>query len=232
MADFKDVSPIKSLRGMTVLSLASGNKLGQIEDLFIDPVNGVLLGLSVNSADGNVAGLAYESIYSFGPDALMVEADDSIGPLEASGLQNVPTAENLFETKIITESGEVLGRIANVFVTLKPPPFVLYEVRLSLLDKLLGREFFIPASAGHALSDDFERLVVPDATAETAASDLTTLVDHTIAVVSTFTPPELPAAVPVEDEEETIVRLKDEEETLVRERDEEDTLVRRPRKAT
>src|SRR5687767_14638569 len=184
MSDLTDVSPISLFTGMTVLSLATGNKLGTIVDLFIDPINGVLLGVSLSLKDGGLAGLAQGDIYSFGRDAVMVQTDQCIAPLDTGVLTSGQPASKLIGTKIITESGDLLGHITNIFVTLKPPPRILYEARQSILDKLLGREFFVPAAVGHALSDDAARLVVPDVTTEIAASDLEDLVNRHIEVRS------------------------------------------------
>ena len=250
MNESKDVSPLNSLTGMAVVALTTGNRLGQVQDLFIDPVNGILIGLTLTAPDGGLMGLPYDEIYSFGNDAIMAHADESIRPLDMTEFADGRHAKMLFGTKIITESGNVLGQITNIYVTLNPPPFVLYELRRSILDKLLGREFFIPASAAHTLSDDSERLIVSDVTAEAAASDLTQLVDEKLSV-RTFTPPSDSVRIsstddedktwvwPTEgDEDQTILRSRDDEnvvrsdddETILRWRD-DDTVVRRPRTA-
>lgn len=232
MSDLKDVSPISLLTGMTVLSLASGNKLGEIRDLFIDPINGVLIGVTLSTPDGNVGELAYSEIYSFGRDALMVKEDQSVTQVGPDRETPGQPASKLIGTKIITESGDVLGQINNIYVTLKPPPLILYEARNSILDKLLGREFFIPASVGYALSDDASRLVVPDSTTEIAQSDLADLVDQRIEVRSFDTtgarptPREDDTIVIGADEDETVVRFRDEDETVVRVGDDDDTVVR------
>jgi len=233
MTDLRDVSPINVLTGMTVLSLATGNKLGEILDLFIDPINGVLLGVTLSMADGGVAGLAGEEIHSFGRDAVMALTDLAVTRLESGVMVGGQPASKLIGTKIITESGDVLGYITNIFVTLKPPPHILYEARHSFLDKLLGREFFLPASVGHALSDDAARLVVPNITAEIAASDLSSLVDKSIEVRS-FDPDGHPMGADDTilirpDEDETVVRFRDEDETVVRLGDDDDTVLRHPR---
>ncbi|MEP6703526.1 MAG: hypothetical protein ABJB34_01855 [Acidobacteriota bacterium] len=236
MSDLKDVSPMSLLTGMTVVSLATGNKLGQILDLFIDPINGVLLGVTLVLADGSRAGLAQEEIYSFGKDAVMVQSEQSVKPVDNGEMAGGQQASKLIGTKIITESGDVLGHITNIFVALKPPPHILYEARQSILDKLLGREFFLPASVGHALSDDAARLVVPDVTSEMAVSDLSNLVDQGFQVRS-FDPAGTRVGSAREDdtvlvapgEDETVVRFRDEDETVVRFRDEdEDTVLRHP----
>ncbi|HUR97740.1 MAG TPA: hypothetical protein VMZ26_06670 [Pyrinomonadaceae bacterium] len=243
MSDLKDVSPISGLTAMTVLSLATGNKIGQILDLFIDPINGVLLGVTALLADGRVAGIMQDEIYNFGKDAVMVRSDESIVPLESGALAGGRQASKLVGTKIITESGDVLGHITNIFVTLKPPPHILYEARQSILDKLLGREFFLPASVGYALSDDGARLVVPDVTPDIAASDLGSLLSQHIEVrsfddagggrVGAAPPTREDDTIPIllDDADETVVRSRDEDETVVRlGDDDDDTVVRRPRR--
>jgi len=93
---------------------------------------------------------------------------------------------------VILESGDILGEIADVLITLKPPPVVLYEVRRSLLDRFLGRTFFIPASVANVLSADAKRLLVPDFTAEVATD---VIPDRSLSVdVRSFQEPRDPRA--------------------------------------
>lgn len=224
MEEVRDVLPIGAVIGMPVLSRATGNKLGSVRDVCVDPVNGLLLGLAITAADGNPAILAYDDIYCFGRDAIMAETDDAARPQNNDPNANLPQArEHLVGTKVISESGKLLGQIANVFVTLQPPPLVVYEIRSSILDKLLGREFFVLASAGHSLSDDAERLLVPEGTAETAATNIADLVNQAL-MVRTFAPPESAGESVRDDtwvsapEEETVLRRRDEDETVLRHR--------------
>jgi len=216
------ILPVNSLVGMTVLSLATGNKLGQVRECFVDPINGVLLGFTIAAADGSTADLSYDSVHSFGRDAIMAAADDAIRPQTENSVPNHQSAKKLIGTKIITESGNLLGHIADIFVTLSPPPVVLYEIRESVLDRLLGRQLFIPASAGHALSDDGERLVVPDTTMETAAPSVLDLLDGRISVRS-FEPGQRDLS---DDRDQTLVVVPDEDETVIRAIDEDETVVR------
>ena len=226
MSDLKDVTPISQLTGMAVLSLATGNKLGEIVELFIDPVNGVPLGVTLSQPGGGFAGLLFDEVYSFGRDAVMAKSDESIRLLENEVLAEGQPASKLIGTKIITESGDMLGQISNVYVTLRPPPQILYEARQSMLDRLLGREFFLPASLGYALSDDCTRLVVADITTEIADSDLASFVGQRIEVRS------LDPDAPRDERDDTIpVRIDRDEgdETVIRFRDEDDTVLRPPR---
>ena len=150
--------------------------------MFIDPVNGIPLGVTLSQTDGRISGLLFDEIYSFGRDAVMAKTEQSIRLLDTDVLDAGRPASKLIGTKIITESGDMLGQISNVYVTLKPPPYILYEATQSVLDRLLGREFFLPASLGQALSDDCTRLVVVDITAEIADANLANFVGQRIEV--------------------------------------------------
>ena len=235
MTESNDVVPIGSLAGMAVLSLSTGNKLGRVSDVRIDPVDGRLTGLALEG-DDNVE-LPYDSIYSFGRDAVMAVSDDSL--IVSTGDSRVPdrSSKNLVGTRVVMESGEILGEIADILVTLKPPPTVVYEIRRSILDRLLGKTFFIPASLGYALSDDAARLLVPDQAAEIASSDISTLLSPAVDVKSFSSVPE--ASTWNEYEDETVLRdreeditvmrhLEDDDATLLIRDDEDETIVRRP----
>ena len=217
------VAPADSLVGKTVLSLASGNKLGHVTGVNIDPVNGLLVALALKLEDGEAAKVPYEAIHSFGRDAVMAESEQAVLPLPAEDRTVERNARDLFGTKVILESGVLLGEIANVLVTLRPPPSVLYEVRRSMLDRLLGRTFFIPASVAYVLSDDAERLLVPDITSEIATTEVNDIAGPAVDVRS------FPASgIAAETEDETLVREPDEDATVLRRHgrnNEDDTLI-------
>jgi uncharacterized protein YrrD len=176
MASTASVNSIDSLIGKAVVARATANKLGQIHDLIVDPVKGELAGLSVKMADESLRLVDGREIYSFGPDAVMINSDESAVPTEQSPLKTSPLAKNnLIGTNVITEGGKHLGQIANLGIHLAETSLFIYEVRSSLLDKLLGHTLFFPASWGIALSEDGTRLVVSNDAAEKADNTLDAL---------------------------------------------------------
>ena len=176
MAIIDHIHSIDTLIGRTILSRVTGNKLGQVHDLILDPIRGVMLGLGVLRPDSNLGLLDYREVYSFGKDAVMANSDDSVVPTEGSPLAAAPRAKHdIVGAQVVTEGGTLLGHVADIFIYLPEPPLAMYEVRESLLDKLLKRELFIPASLGRALSNDAERLIVPNDTAEKASDTLEAL---------------------------------------------------------
>lgn len=177
-----NINSVDSLIGRTILSRATAKKLGQLHDLIIEPVKGALAGIAVNMADGSLHYVEGSEIYSIGPDAIMVNNDRSAILPDASPVKDLPLALNkLAGVEVITEGGKVLGQIANIFMHVAEEPVIIYEARSSILDKLLGRSLFFPASQGHAFSAEDGRLVVEDDTAETADSTLDALANRLFA---------------------------------------------------
>jgi uncharacterized protein YrrD len=171
-----------------VLARETANKLGKIDDLIVEPIKGELNGLGIRMPDQSLCLIDAQEIYSFGADAVMVSSDSAAIPLQDSPLKAAPLAKtNLMKANVVTESGKLLGQIAHIYIHLAPEKSLLfYEVRSSLLDKLLGHSLFFPASWGRALSQDATRLVVVDDTSEKA--------DHTLHALETrlFGPPPEP----------------------------------------
>ena len=237
MSKQNEVLPLNSLAGRAVLSLATGNRLGTVLDPYVDPVNGALIGVTVTTPDDNIAVLDYKNIHNFGSDALMAVSDDSVKKVDEEPFKAWPNSNELIGAKLITDSGTLLGKIADIFVTASPPPIVIYEIRESVFDKLLGRQIFIPASLGHALSNDRQLLVVPDGTTELASNSLADLVAGERSVHSHS--PDSPrrnfddtVVVPIiEIDDETVVRFRDDDETGVRGSGDDETVLRWRRKA-
>lgn len=159
-----NVEKIEQIIGRGIISLETANKLGQVADLLADPLTGQLAGFSVQRPDESFALVSMPDVHDIGPDAIIVERDDSLVPGDESSVKTLPKAkENLIGVKVITEHGQLLGNISNLFLCLDKTPAFIYEVRSSLFDKLLGRAIYFAASLGCAFSDDRTALVVTGA---------------------------------------------------------------------
>jgi len=156
-----NVQNIEQLIGRPVVSLETANKLGHVADLLTDPLSGQLAGFSVQRLDESYALTSMLDVHDIGPDAIIVERDQSLSPVDDSSLKTLPKAkDNLIGVKVITEHGQLLGNISNLYLCVDKRPVFIYEVRSSLFDKLLGRAFYFGASLGCAFSDDGTALVV------------------------------------------------------------------------
>ncbi|HKC66349.1 MAG TPA: PRC-barrel domain-containing protein [Pyrinomonadaceae bacterium] len=176
MTTASNIHPVNTLIGRAVLSRTTANKMGQIHDLIVDAAKGELAGMVVQMPDESLRCVEYNGIYSFGPDAVMVNSDESAVPVQDSPLKALPLAKhNLIGVNVVTEGGKLLGQIANVYIRLAETLLLLYEVRSSILDKLLGHSLYFPATNSRAISGDFARIVVSEDTAEGADKSLNAL---------------------------------------------------------
>lgn len=176
MTSTGNIHSIDILIGRAVLSRATANKLGHIQDLLVDVTKGELAGIVVRMPDESLRLVDYNEIFNIGPDALMIKADESAVPAQDSPLKVLPLAKyNLARAKVVTEGGKLVGQIANIYIRMAETLLLVYEVRSSILDKLLGHALFFPASQGRAISADFARIVVAEETAEQSDNNLGSL---------------------------------------------------------
>jgi len=156
-----NVENIQNLIGRGVISLETANKLGRVADLLVDKFAGQLAGFSVRRTDNTIALASVLDLHGIGPDAIVVEHDQSLVLVDASPLNTLPRAkDDLIGVKVMTDRGQHLGSISNVFLCLDRRPTFIYEVRSSFFDALLGRAWYFAASLGCALSADGASLVV------------------------------------------------------------------------
>jgi uncharacterized protein YrrD len=156
-----NVENTQKLIGREVVSLETANKLGRVADLLVDTLTGQLAGLSVRRPDHTIALASVLDVHSIGRDAVVVEHDQSLVLAEASPLSALPKAkEDLTRVKVMTDGGQHLGSISNLFLCIDRRPTFIYEVRSSFFEALLGRAWYFAASLGCAVSADGASLVV------------------------------------------------------------------------
>lgn len=176
-----DVIGIDKIIGMPVISRATGNKLGEVYDLYIDPAQGILMGITIKAPNGKLGGIDFQNVYSFGRDAVMTNDESHITMLTEEWVAQHPHAKkHLIGTNIVTDGGNHLGEIGNIFVRLASPPAVIYEMRGSMWDSLLGKGMFFYAANAGALSSNAERIIVPNAVVGSAASSLNELISRPV----------------------------------------------------
>jgi uncharacterized protein YrrD len=160
-AELNKVENAQKLIGREVVSLETANKLGRVADLLVDTVAGQLAGFSVRRPDHTIALASVLDVHGIGPDAVVVENDQSLVLRDASPLNALPKSkENLIGVKVMSDHGQHLGSISNMFLCIDRQPTFIYEVRSSFLDALRGRARYFAASLGCALSADGASLVV------------------------------------------------------------------------
>lgn len=159
----ENVENLRKLLGRPVVSVETANELGHVNDVLADPLTGRLAGFSVKRLDESSALVSVIDVHGIGPDAIMVERDESLVLIDASPINTIPRMKaDLIGVKVMTKRGHLLGNISDASLCLLREPVFIYEVRSSIFDKLLGHAFYFAASLGCAFAADRSALVVSD----------------------------------------------------------------------
>jgi uncharacterized protein YrrD len=171
--EIRTLNVAKDLRGMSLIAVDTGAKLGEIRDAIIQPTEGRVTGVVVRTPDDDELRLRISDVI-IGPDAVMTSwesfayAGDRAG--EVAG--GVRALEEMVGSKVVTEDGDLLGRISDVYVRADRPQ-AIYRVTESRVQKFFGGGFFLPGDVTRSYSPEGGRMIVPADTEERyAASSL------------------------------------------------------------
>jgi uncharacterized protein YrrD len=158
------------LKGMAVLRRDTGDKLGSVVDAVVDPAGGRVLGINVQSAEGEVCVLGTPD-FLIGQDAVMVtRAEPVLGGETEGGLESgVSAARGLVGTNVVTDDGRLVGKVSDVYISAERPRLA-YRVTGSALERFFGGGFFMGGDVPRAYSPDGARLIVPADTEDRRAA--------------------------------------------------------------
>jgi sporulation protein YlmC with PRC-barrel domain len=166
MNDTRTINVEKELKGMTLLATDSGNKMGEITDAIVHPIEGRVMGLIVRTSEGEERALAWPDVV-IGRDAIMAreEAHFVEERIDHKLEAGVPALGEIVGTNVVTDAGKLLGRVSEVHVSLESPR-TGYRVTESKLQRFLGGGFYIAADLAAAYSRDGVRIIVPEGAEE------------------------------------------------------------------
>jgi sporulation protein YlmC with PRC-barrel domain len=105
-----------TIKGLAVVSIAEGTKLGRVEDVLVDPrawrVAALLAG-----GDGQAFVIPFEEVAHIGPDAVTV-GSSRVTQIESAGdaFSGLPGLGRLTRLKVVDEAGTLVGTVAGVDV--------------------------------------------------------------------------------------------------------------------
>lgn len=128
----------KHLNGLTVISIADGEKLGAIERIHIDPAEKRIVGFSLKHHPG-LLGLDpaeqpelidVDDVHALGPDAMTVTDKSALrGDQTRARYDTLTDLEELSKHKVVTEGGTYVGQVASA--DLDPTSFRLERIEVS-----------------------------------------------------------------------------------------------------
>ena len=130
------------LRGMAVVALDSGEKLGTVEDFFFEPEENAIRGFRVKTGFFGAKALPTTAISSIGRDAIVTSNKEMLINEDHDGrLPTLPLGSNLMSYKVMSESGNVVGSVGNLLINTTPPNALRvsgYEMSGNLGERITG----------------------------------------------------------------------------------------------
>lgn len=163
----------RELIGRPVVTLA-GDDIAQVKDLVFDNVSGQVAGFTLNGR-GAFAGplpeaLAWEAVYSCGPDAVMIRDGHALTQRDSVLTQPETSEADVLGSRVISEGGRDLGQVVDVIVLVASVADVVgYEIESSPELSTDSRHLLIPLP--DTLSVSGEALIVPEAAIEFVSGD-------------------------------------------------------------
>ncbi|HZW43185.1 MAG TPA: PRC-barrel domain-containing protein [Dermatophilaceae bacterium] len=163
----------RELIGRPVVTL-DGDDIAQVKDLVFDNVSGQVDGFTLNGR-GAFAGplpeaLAWEAVYSCGPDAVMIRDRHALTLRDSVVTHPDMSEADVLGSRVISEGGRDLGQVVDVIVLVASVADVVgYEIESSPELSTDRRHLLIPLP--DTLSVSGEALIVPEAAIEFVSGD-------------------------------------------------------------
>jgi uncharacterized protein YrrD len=141
-------TPMKlaDITGKTMLSIASGARLGQVADVLFDPASLNVAALRV-SAHGQQAVVPFEQVHSIGRDAVMVAGDDVAQWITtSSAADGLITFDVLKHHKVVDDAGTLLGTPRSIAVEPQTGRLHQLEVHTGGMLGIGGQTTTVPGS--------------------------------------------------------------------------------------
>jgi uncharacterized protein YrrD len=146
---------------MPVIDLSHARRMGHVRNVFVDPDEAMLTGLSVGpSGEFPQARLLWSQIHRIGQHAIMIRASDSGGATSVHDERmDALDLQILHGLEVLDDKGDRVGYVSDVY--LNPDTLAVrgYELRTSLWERLISGWRVVPPDSVLACSQD--AMIVP-----------------------------------------------------------------------
>jgi uncharacterized protein YrrD len=112
----------KQIKGLAVISIADGEKLGTVDQVFLDPAQKQVVGFAVRHGGGLMAPdsaapelVDVDDVHALGHDAVTLADKGAVrGDQTRARLDQLMEIDDLTKLKAVTEGGTAVGQVASV----------------------------------------------------------------------------------------------------------------------
>jgi uncharacterized protein YrrD len=168
MENLENLKKWSALRGMAVVTVSEGKKIGTCDDLYFEPKSGSVYALRVKTGLLSHTLVLVTSINGIGQDAITIPDQGVLREQSDAGdMATLLSAEDLKKYKVMSEGGTLIGTIGTALLdisTANDLHVVAFELSGGIREKLSGKYPTFTASQVTSYGQDV--LVIPDDAAQ------------------------------------------------------------------
>ena len=157
-----------ALRGLAVVSVSDGKKIGSCEDFYFEPQAQRVYGLRVKTGLLSHKVVPVASINAVGQDAITIPNEDVLrSESDLEGVPNLLSSEGLKNYRVMSVGGTLVGSLGNVLLDTSTPNALRvaeYELSGGIREQLSGK--YPTFAASQVVSFGQDVLVIPDEVAQ------------------------------------------------------------------
>ncbi len=159
------------IKGIAVVAIDTGSKVGTIDDFYFQPQNHGIQALQIKTGIFGHRVLTSGNITALGRDAVTI-ANESllVHEQDQNELALLPLGRSLLAYRIISENGSFVGTVGNILIDVSTPTQLrvdAYELTGTMRTRLTGQHFIL--SSSHVIRYGQDVIIVTNDVAETLA---------------------------------------------------------------
>lgn len=147
---------LRALRGLAVIAVESGERLGEVSDALIDPQERRVAALRVRRGGrfrGNLSDVSFSELQSIGPDAVMLPHREVLRPA-SDGESITLRIDEFVGLRVVTERGEAQGTVDDAEFDPVSGALTTVVVAPPGIGGLLGRRRTVPIEQVRTIGRD------------------------------------------------------------------------------
>jgi uncharacterized protein YrrD len=167
MSEVKIFNVANQLCGMPVIVPDTSERLGKVSDVIVNPTDGRALGILLRTIKGEERAIAINDCFIFSDANAVLAAENALVDSESirDAMTGAQVCQELIGADVVTEAGELLGDVSDVYVV-ENPAKIIYRVTASALQRFFGGGFFLAGNVPRFYWRESARLIVPAYTGE------------------------------------------------------------------
>jgi len=158
---------IKDLKGLAVVAVQDGQRLGEVSDVLLSPGDRRVVRLQISSGgllSGRTTFVEMDAVTSIGPDAAMIPGRDVVRAESDDSNRELLNLREFTSLRVVSDQGRLLGTVAGGEIDTPSGRLTTIEIAPVGLAGLFGRRQSVPIAQVISIGRDV--VVVPESAVE------------------------------------------------------------------